>query len=106
MGIASATDLGVLDVAFRRRRHYVWVVSSPPDREDPLAIEVGQPAHLQGVTVARYRHDGRLHTAVKDRPTARITRGGRGRFYDQSQLNRDFKRIVGLTPGQYARALA
>jgi AraC-like DNA-binding protein len=26
-------------------------------------------------------------------------------LYDQSQLNRHFKRIVGLTPGQYARAL-
>ncbi|MBU8899678.1 AraC family transcriptional regulator [Corallococcus sp. M34] len=25
-------------------------------------------------------------------------------LYDQSQLNRHFKRIVGLTPGQYARA--
>ena len=27
-------------------------------------------------------------------------------IYDQSQLNRHFKRIVGVTPGQYARALA
>lgn len=26
-------------------------------------------------------------------------------LYDQSQLNRHFKRIVGLTPGQYARAV-
>lgn len=26
-------------------------------------------------------------------------------LYDQSQLNRHFKRIVGLTPGQYAQAL-
>ncbi len=26
-------------------------------------------------------------------------------FFDQSQLTRHFKRIVGLTPGQYARAL-
>ncbi|NMO16868.1 helix-turn-helix transcriptional regulator [Pyxidicoccus fallax] len=26
--------------------------------------------------------------------------------YDQSQLNRHFKRIVGLTPGQYARAVS
>jgi len=26
-------------------------------------------------------------------------------IYDQSQLNRHFKRIVGLTPGQYARAV-
>jgi AraC-like DNA-binding protein len=27
-------------------------------------------------------------------------------FYDQSQLNRHFKRIVGMTPGQFARALS
>ncbi|MCP3144944.1 helix-turn-helix domain-containing protein [Pyxidicoccus xibeiensis] len=27
-------------------------------------------------------------------------------LYDQSQLNRHFKRIVGLTPGQYARAVS
>ncbi|NVJ19657.1 helix-turn-helix transcriptional regulator [Myxococcus sp. AM011] len=26
-------------------------------------------------------------------------------FYDQSQLNRHFKRIVGLTPGQFARSV-
>jgi AraC-like DNA-binding protein len=25
-------------------------------------------------------------------------------FYDQSQLNRHFRRIVGTTPGAYARA--
>lgn len=37
-------------------------------------------------------------------PDAQVSRAEVG-LYDQSQLNRHFKRIVGLTPGQYARAV-
>jgi hypothetical protein len=85
MGIASATDLGVLGVALRRQRPYVSVVSLSPDREDPLVIEVAQPPHLQGVTVARYRHDGRLLTAVKDRHASVSSSAGRSEWWARRQ---------------------
>jgi AraC-like DNA-binding protein len=41
-------------------------VGSLRDSDDPLVIEITRPA-LPGVTIARYRHEGRLLTAVKER---------------------------------------
>jgi AraC-like DNA-binding protein len=60
-------------------------VSFVRDREDPLVIEVATPAHLHGVTVARYRHDGRLLTAVKDRHASVSSSAGRSEWWARGQ---------------------
>jgi AraC-like DNA-binding protein len=85
MAIGAVADLGILGVVFRPRRRYVWRVSALPDREDPLVIEIAKPALLHGVTVARYRHDGRLLTAVKDRHASVSISVGRSEWWARGQ---------------------
>jgi AraC-like DNA-binding protein len=62
--------------------------------------EVGMPpyAYLTHLRIARAV--GLLTQGLS--PSEAALRVG---LYDQSQLNRHFKRIVGLTPGQFARAM-
>jgi AraC-like DNA-binding protein len=60
-------------------------MSSRPDHEEPLVIEIDEPAPLQGVTVARYRHDGRLLTAVKDRHASVSSSAGRSEWWARGQ---------------------
>ena len=43
------------------------------------------------------------HRRVSGLPQAEVA--ARVGLYDQSQLHRHFKRIVGVTPGEYARAV-
>ena len=56
-----------------------------PDHEDPLVIEIATPPLLQGVTVARYRHDGRLLTAVKGRHASVSSSAGRSEWWARGQ---------------------
>jgi AraC-like DNA-binding protein len=56
-------------------------VSSLPDNDDPLVIQIAKPALLQGVTVARYRHEGRLLTAVKARHASVTSSAGRSEWW-------------------------
>jgi AraC-like DNA-binding protein len=57
-------------------------VSSVPDRDDdPLVIQIAKPALLEGVTVARYRHEGRLLTAVKARHASVTSLKGRSEWW-------------------------
>jgi len=51
------------------------------DSEDRLVIEIAQPPLLPGVTVARYRHDGRLLTAVKERHASVSNSMGRSEWW-------------------------
>jgi AraC-like DNA-binding protein len=74
-----------LALRFDPVRRYVSAMSSRPDHEDPLVIEIAKPASLQGVTVARYRYDGRLLTAVKDRHASVSSRAGRSEWWARGQ---------------------
>jgi len=60
-------------------------VSSLPDCDDPLVIQITTPALLHGVTVARYRHEGRLLTAVKERPASVSSAAGRSEWWARGQ---------------------
>ena len=61
------------------------------------ALQLPPHAYLTGVRVARARA-----LLAAGWPTARVaTETG---FVDQSHLTRQFKRLVGVTPGQYARS--
>lgn len=60
--------------------------------------QVGMPPHAY-LTQLRILHAKRL-LAAGARPTDVAPRVG---LYDQSQLSRHFRRIVGMTPGQFAR---
>jgi AraC-like DNA-binding protein len=60
--------------------------------------EVGLPPHAYLTQVRVYRAK-RLIVAGQSIATAAIETG----FVDQSHLHRHFKKIVGVTPGQYAR---
>ena len=62
--------------------------------------EVGLPPHayLVHLRIARAQHLLRARL-----PASQVA--AEVGLYDQSLLNRHFKRIVGVTPGQYARAL-
>jgi AraC-like DNA-binding protein len=70
---------------FDRHRRYASVVSLLPDSEEPLVIQIAKPALLQGVTVARYRHDGRLLTAVKERHATVSSSEGRSEWWARGQ---------------------
>ena len=61
-------------------------------------IGLAPHAYLTHLRIARARH--LLAAGVRAGDVAAEVG-----FYDQSQLNRHFKRIVGTTPGQFARAL-
>jgi len=61
--------------------------------------QIGMPPHAY-LTRLRILHAKRL-LAAGARPTDIAARVG---LYDQSQLNRHFRRIVGMTPGQFARS--
>ncbi len=61
------------------------MVSSLPESEDPLVIQIARPALLQGVTVARYRHDGRLLTAVKERHATVSSSEGQSEWWARGQ---------------------
>jgi AraC-like DNA-binding protein len=63
--------------------------------------EIGLPPHAYLVHLRIARAMDLLRARL---PASRVA--AEVGIYDQSQLNRHFKRIVGLTPGQYARALA
>jgi len=63
-----------------------------------FAREVGLPPHTY-LTGVRVDHAKRLLLAGHPAATAARETG----FVDQSHLTRHFKRIVGVTPGQYAR---
>lgn len=60
--------------------------------------QVGMPPHAY-LTQLRIMHAKEL-LAAGERPSEIAARVG---LYDQSQLNRHFRRIVGMTPGQFAR---
>jgi AraC-like DNA-binding protein len=60
-------------------------VSSLRDCDDPLVIQVTTPALLHGVTVARYRHEGRLLTAVKGRHASVSSAAGRSEWWARGQ---------------------
>jgi AraC-like DNA-binding protein len=62
--------------------------------------EVGLPPHTYLVHLRIARALDLLRAGL---PASRVA--AEVGIYDQSQLNRHFKRIVGVTPGQYARAL-
>jgi len=62
--------------------------------------EIGLPPHAYLVHLRIARALDLLRARL---PASRVA--AEVGIYDQSQLNRHFKRIVGLTPGQYARAL-
>lgn len=62
--------------------------------------QVGMPPHAY-LTQLRILHAKQL-LAAGARPTDIAPRVG---LYDQSQLNRHFRRIVGMTPGQFARGV-
>lgn len=62
--------------------------------------QVGMPPHAY-LTRLRILHAKQL-LAAGARPTDVAPKVG---LYDQSQLNRHFRRIVGMTPGQFARSL-
>jgi AraC-like DNA-binding protein len=85
MAFGAATDLGVLGVVHRPRRRYASRVSAPLDPEDPLVIQITTPPLLDGVTVARYRHDGRLLTAVKERHASVSSSEGRSEWWARGQ---------------------
>ncbi len=85
MAIVAASALCILGVVLRPRRRYVWTVSSPRDRDDPLVIQIATPALLRGVTVARYRHEGRLLTAVKERHASVSSSIGRSEWWSHGQ---------------------
>jgi AraC-like DNA-binding protein len=55
------------------------------DSEEPLVIQIAKPALLQGVTVARYRHDGRLLTAVKERHASVSSSEGSSEWWARGQ---------------------
>jgi AraC-like DNA-binding protein len=61
--------------------------------------EVGLPPH----TYVTHRRIG-LARALLARGVRQAEVAARVGLYDQSQLHRHFKRIVGVTPGEYARA--
>ena len=83
--MGAAADLCVLGVVFRPCRRYAWRVSSLRDGDDPLVIEITTPALLHGVTVARYRHDGRLLTAVKERHASVSNSAGKSEWWARGQ---------------------
>jgi AraC-like DNA-binding protein len=83
MANGVVADLGVLGVIFWSR--YASIVRALPAREEPLVIELAEPALLHGVTVARYRHDGRLLTAVKDRHASVSSSQGRSEWWARGQ---------------------
>lgn len=60
--------------------------------------QVGMPPHAY-LTQLRIMHAKQL-LAAGERPRDIAPRVG---LYDQSQLNRHFRRIVGMTPGEFAR---
>jgi AraC-like DNA-binding protein len=63
--------------------------------------QVGMPPHAY-LTHLRIKRAKEL-LASGSKPSEVATRVG---LYDQSQLNRHFRRIVGVTPGAFARALS
>lgn len=67
----------------------------------PRISDAGRPTAFAYLTQLRIvRAKQLLAAGVKPRDIA-LQVG----FYDQSQLNRHFRRIVGATPGEYARAV-
>ncbi|CAN5924992.1 N/A [soil metagenome] len=62
--------------------------------------QVGMPPHAYLTSLRIMRAKELLRSGVKARDVA--VRVG---LYDQSQLNRHFRRLVGTTPGAYARAV-
>src|ERR1700689_3297569 len=85
MAIGLPAALCVLGVVFRPRRRYARAVSSLAECDDPLVIQIETPASLHGVTVARYRHEGRLLTAVKDRHASVSSSAGRSEWWARGQ---------------------
>jgi len=61
--------------------------------------QVGIPPHAYLIQLRVARARALLDAGA--RPSEAAIRAG---FYDQSQLHRHFRRIVGVTPGQYARS--
>jgi AraC-like DNA-binding protein len=62
--------------------------------------EVGLPPHAY---VTHRRVSAAMELLARGEPQAEVA--ARVGLYDQSQLHRHFKRIVGVTPGAYARAV-
>ncbi|MGK4007985.1 AraC family transcriptional regulator [Sorangium sp. So ce1036] len=62
--------------------------------------QVGMPPHAYLTRLRILRAKALLAAGVRPRDVAPQVG-----LYDQSQLNRHFRRIVGTTPGQYARAV-
>lgn len=63
--------------------------------------EIGLPPHAYLVELRVVRAKERLAAGASPRTVAHEVG-----FYDQSQLNRHFRRIVGTTPGRFAREAA
>lgn len=102
--------------AARRARDYLHALSTENVSLEALAAVAGlNKFHLLRLFRAEFGlppHEYLTHLRVA-RARELLARGlPAGRvavevgLYDQSQLNRHFKRIVGLTPGRYAQALA
>ena len=77
--------MGALGVALSNASALRFGGELAPGRRRPASDPVAKPALLQGVTVARYRHDGRLLTAVKERHASVSSSEGRSEWWARGQ---------------------
>jgi AraC-like DNA-binding protein len=112
----GATPAGRERSAVRRARAYLLERLAEPVRLDDLADHVGlDKYHLirafraeVGVPPYEFLTHARIHRAreLLHRGLSATRVAATLGYYDQSQLHRHFLRLVGLTPGHYARTRA
>ena len=98
---SPGTTLDILHVERRAADHSANIGSKPPSLREAFKISGGKSPH-QFVMERRVQHALEL-LRNEDRSIAEIAHAVG--FSSQSRLTENFRRVTGLTPGQFRRSL-